>query len=487
MPTNYKIRTKGDNDEGDEDKNLGRWINRQRSLYQSGKLKEDRRLQLEELGLKWAVLSTTSWHTMYDALCRYALSKRATDENGHWDGNVPASYETDDKPPKKLGRWINRQRSAFANKKLKNEFIEKLEKAGLKWTANDSKKEIETDVLMRQRVLAQSQRGPVPQTIRSGIPGAHLSVPGVRPGVASSVVRAPGTAPRVIPNAVKSSATLQQKGHPSIVSKVGAQKVVLPARAVASAQGVRSKVIIPARYAQGSGSKVIIPARSLAQHAAAARSAGSASKVIIPARSLAQNAGNITKVVVPSRSGAQMQMGTNRVIVPAGSVATNQVSTKTFLPLKTAVTTSNVVGPGTVTAAKTIPTKMPASTLPVPAAAGISAPQMKPMVNNVHKSASNPTIPTLAKPTQVQRHASVPNKNSIPAPIISKEPSAPPSVQQTLIKPEQVHTTTTVTSGRAPPPISLIVNAPQPQVAVNVSSSSIPVKTEQTPSSTSTT
>lgn len=412
---------------------------------------------------------------MYDALCRYALSKRATDENGHWDGNVPASYETDDKPPKKLGRWINRQRSAFANKKLKNEFIEKLEKAGLKWTANDSKKEIETDVLMRQRVLAQSQRGPVPQIIRSGIPGAHLSVPGARPGVASS------TAPRVIPSAVKSSATLQQKGHPSIVSKVGAQKVVLPARAVASAQGVRSKVIIPARYAQGSASKVIIPARSLAQHAAAARSAGSASKVIIPARSLAQSAGNITKVVVPSRSAVQMQIGTNRVIVPAGYVATNQlVSTKTFLPLKTAVTTSNAVGPGTVATAKTIPTKMPASTIPVPAA-GMSAAQMKPMVNNVHKSASNPTMPTLAKPTQVQRNASVPNKISIRAPVVTKEPSAPPPVQQALIKPEQVHTTTTITSGRAPPQISLIVNTPQPQVAVNVSSGSIPA-----PSSTST-
>jgi len=484
VPTNFKIRTKGDGDEGDEDKNLGRWINRQRSLYQAGKLKEDRRLQLEELGLKWAVLSTTSWHTMYDALCRYALSKRATDENGHWDGNVPASYETDDKPPKKLGRWINRQRSAYANKKLKNEFIEKLEKAGLKWTANDSKKEIETDVLMRQRVLTQSQRGPVPQIIRSSIPGAQLSVPGSRPGVASSVVRAPGTAPRVIPSAVKSSATLQQKGHPSIVSKVGAQKVVLPARAVASAQGVRSKVIIPARSANGSVSKVIIPARSLAQHAAA-RSAGSASKVIIPARSLAQSAG-IAKVVVPSRSAAQMQMATKRVVVPAGSVANNQlVSTKTFLPLKTAVATSNAVGPGTVAAAKTIPTKMPVLTTPV-SAAGMSAQQMKPMVHNVQKIASNPTTPTLAKPTQAQIHASVPNIISTRSPAISQAPYVPPSVQHALIKTAQVHTTTTITSGRAPPQISLIVKTPQPQVVVNVSSGSIPVKTEQTSSSTST-
>jgi hypothetical protein len=40
VPTNYKIT--GSTDEDGEEKNLGRWINRQRSLYQSGKLRKDR-------------------------------------------------------------------------------------------------------------------------------------------------------------------------------------------------------------------------------------------------------------------------------------------------------------------------------------------------------------------------------------------------------------------------------------------------------------
>ena len=40
VPTNYKI--KGSTDEDGEERNLGRWINRQRSLYQSGKLRKDR-------------------------------------------------------------------------------------------------------------------------------------------------------------------------------------------------------------------------------------------------------------------------------------------------------------------------------------------------------------------------------------------------------------------------------------------------------------
>jgi len=141
VPTNYKIKsnTASDGSEIDEDKNLGRWINRQRSLYQADKLKRERQVELEKVGLKWAVLSTTSWHAMYDTLCKYAQGKRDADKNNYWDGNVPASYETDDKPPKRLGRWVNRQRSAYATNKLKKEFVVKLEKIGLKWTAHDKK------------------------------------------------------------------------------------------------------------------------------------------------------------------------------------------------------------------------------------------------------------------------------------------------------------------------------------------------------------
>ena len=45
MPTNYRIKTKaGAAIRDDEDKNLGRWVNRQRSLYQAGKLRKDRQL-----------------------------------------------------------------------------------------------------------------------------------------------------------------------------------------------------------------------------------------------------------------------------------------------------------------------------------------------------------------------------------------------------------------------------------------------------------
>jgi hypothetical protein len=48
VPTNYRIKTKPGAAaiviRDDEDKNLGRWVNRQRSLYQAGKLRKDRQL-----------------------------------------------------------------------------------------------------------------------------------------------------------------------------------------------------------------------------------------------------------------------------------------------------------------------------------------------------------------------------------------------------------------------------------------------------------
>ena len=139
VPTNYRIKTKntvaGIASKDDEDKNLGRWVNRQRSLYQAGKLRKDRQQALEKVGLKWSMLATTSWESMYDTLCDYVKAK--TKDGAEWDGNVPANYRTEDNPPRALGRWINRQRSAYGKDKLKMEYIEKLNKIGLKWSVHE--------------------------------------------------------------------------------------------------------------------------------------------------------------------------------------------------------------------------------------------------------------------------------------------------------------------------------------------------------------
>jgi hypothetical protein len=135
VPTNYQIKTRPNGRFAGEDKNLGRWVNRQRSLFQALKLRKDRQLSLEKLGLKWSMLATTSWDSMYETLCNYVDEKK---EGGvDWDGNVPANFRTTENPPRALGRWINRQRSAFMKNKLKQEYMEKLNTVGLKWSVHE--------------------------------------------------------------------------------------------------------------------------------------------------------------------------------------------------------------------------------------------------------------------------------------------------------------------------------------------------------------
>eukprot|EP00804_Cyclotella_cryptica_P021116 CCRYP_019016-RA/>CCRYP_019016-RA protein AED:0.01 eAED:0.01 QI:1035/1/1/1/1/1/2/1086/1262 len=141
VPTNYKITVERtcSGRKMEEEKNLGRWVNRQRSLYQSGKLKKQRQIDLEKVGLKWSVLLTASWGTMFECLCNYAKERRA-ENNGIWDGNVPTNCRIESKPPVNLGRWVNRQRCAYAKGRLKEEFVTKLERTGLKWSMHDQKK-----------------------------------------------------------------------------------------------------------------------------------------------------------------------------------------------------------------------------------------------------------------------------------------------------------------------------------------------------------
>lgn len=148
VPTNYKIKSNIPTyNTDDEEKNLGRWVNRQRSLFQAGKLKKDRQQDLERIGLKWSVLLTTSWTTMYDSLCAYAEEKRKQSPHG-WDGNVPANFKTRSNPSLSLGRWVNRQRSAHAKGRLKDEYVKQLDAIGLKWaihTRNRTNEEGDVD------------------------------------------------------------------------------------------------------------------------------------------------------------------------------------------------------------------------------------------------------------------------------------------------------------------------------------------------------
>ena len=117
-----------DNYESTDGSKLGRWVQRQRGRYKSGKLLEERIEKLKSLGFKWGIVNTDKWEDIYILLEEYFV------ENNHVD--VPYNYES--KQGVKLGAWVSRQRVRYKSEKLSEERIEKLESLGFKWEGNRS-------------------------------------------------------------------------------------------------------------------------------------------------------------------------------------------------------------------------------------------------------------------------------------------------------------------------------------------------------------
>ena len=186
VPTSYQIKTRENSPFAGEDKNLGRWVNRQRSLYQAGKLRKERQKSLEAVGLKWSMLATMSWDSMCDTLRTYVQQQKKN--HGKWDGNVPANYKTDDTPARALGRWINRQRSAYMKGKLKDEYVDKLNSIGLKWSVHNRQGDDDGDT---------------PAKVMSSTPASTTRTPA---SVARSVSSIPTPAPIATPLAVATPA-----------------------------------------------------------------------------------------------------------------------------------------------------------------------------------------------------------------------------------------------------------------------------------------
>ena len=139
VPTNYKIKSSTAPCPEDDSKNLGRWVNKQRSLFHAGKLKKERQRDLKRTGLKWgAKIGRNTWKSMF---CKLEIYVHEQMKDGAWNGKVPTDYKIksstapcleDDN--KNLGRWVNRQRRLFHAGKLKKERQRDLERIGLKWS-----------------------------------------------------------------------------------------------------------------------------------------------------------------------------------------------------------------------------------------------------------------------------------------------------------------------------------------------------------------
>ena len=101
---------------------LGQWILKTRQQKLNGRLKEERIVQLEEIGMVWSIFDA-KWEKAY------ALAAAYYEENGNL--NIPRSYVT--AAGERLGVWLANQQWSYPKGKLTEEQIERLNRIGMYW------------------------------------------------------------------------------------------------------------------------------------------------------------------------------------------------------------------------------------------------------------------------------------------------------------------------------------------------------------------
>jgi hypothetical protein len=162
---------------------------------------------------------------MYDTLCDYVKAKTKdgadkakTKDGAEWDGNVPANYRTEDNPPRALGRWINRQRSAYGKEKLKSEYVEKLNKIGLKWSVHE-RRPVATPESVKSASLIGARPAPSMATIKAVVKNAASAA--IANGISTSKPGFPPKSPVIVRSqsiaAVKTGVkTTMSTGHTAL-------------------------------------------------------------------------------------------------------------------------------------------------------------------------------------------------------------------------------------------------------------------------------
>lgn len=107
-------------------KKLARWVNYVRTSYKNGKLSEQRRVSLEELGLNLQFEDRQARQAFWDA--RY--SELVDYKQEHGDCEVPQKYKR--KP--KLASWVTGQRTAYRDGTMSEERYAKLNDLGFRFT-----------------------------------------------------------------------------------------------------------------------------------------------------------------------------------------------------------------------------------------------------------------------------------------------------------------------------------------------------------------
>lgn len=106
---------------------LGKWLNRQRSIYRAGKLPEEQAALLAELDVDFRTDQEVKFVGWLNCLTEYKI------EHGHL--LVPRDYITPD--GKRLGNYVSNIRSRYQNHKLSDGYINRLEAIGFTWSAMD--------------------------------------------------------------------------------------------------------------------------------------------------------------------------------------------------------------------------------------------------------------------------------------------------------------------------------------------------------------
>jgi hypothetical protein len=107
-----------------EDASFGLWVSCQRGLHVNNKLRLDRKDLLNKIGFAWRVDKYARWNKQYEKLVAF---KR---KNGHCI--VPQKYQED----ASLGKWVDNQRTAHTNNKMRPDRKKLLDEIDFVWKAD---------------------------------------------------------------------------------------------------------------------------------------------------------------------------------------------------------------------------------------------------------------------------------------------------------------------------------------------------------------
>jgi hypothetical protein len=100
-----------------QEKVMGYWVSRQRSIYKNNKMRVDRKNRLDEIGFAW-----TSWSKQYEKMVEF---KR---KHGHC--MMPSSNC-------ELGRWVSRQRNLYTKGAMLQHRKDLLDEQGFVWNCDE--------------------------------------------------------------------------------------------------------------------------------------------------------------------------------------------------------------------------------------------------------------------------------------------------------------------------------------------------------------